>query len=618
MTCYIGKRKYTVKGMDIESHNDDESIALNETSMWLGCYLDENSRPEDSRSYFYNMTDFLSRLEEDTRPTRAKNKAKVKNNIACYIYNLAFEFSFLLPELIRAGFKWKATVEANDEFVFNSVSTKTCSSVWEVTMKFGKKNGFVRLRDLSKVFPGGLATVAKSFGLETQKGEIDYTLNRRHGHIVTEEEKIYCFKDTRIIIEILLKMQEKGDKDFFQSISAASYSMRKLLNQTFTRVRKPYQAFRRQYPELDKRESDFLRKTVEGGICYAPTDYQFKDLQFPIGHIDKHQMHPSSAYFNLFPYGKGEYFTGRPPAGKICAVRCLISYDFVRLHSKVKLIGCPFITDKEIILWDFELPTMFKCYGNFRIKYIDGYAYNMKRLAWKNYYANNYKRRRAAKLSGDLFGNMYYKLLNNSSYGKLLEKSHTVQYRNIVNADGLIDSEIEYITPKPGEEPTENAKYTYLPVGSAIPAYSRVDLIETALKFGWKNILYFDTDSIFFKWTNETRRVWESLNQEDFLGGWGWEEMIDRAQFATPKRYKTISEGKTTVKAGGINFKKYRLDNGLSEKDNLPFDEINITSSAWQVQRAYHAKGGTLIKFQKKEMKVPKKYAETYTANCPL
>ena len=331
-------------------------------------------------------------------------------------------------------------------------------------------------------------------------------------------------------------------------------------------------------------------------------------------------MHPSSAYFNNFPYGKGDYFKGRPPAGKICAVRCLISYDFVRLHSKVCLIGCPFITDKEITLWDFELPTMFKCYGNFRVKFIDGYAYHFKKLAWRKYYAFNYKERKKAKESGDQFGNMYYKLLNNSSYGKLLEKPHHTQFRNVITEAGIIDSELEYINFN--REPSENAKYTYLPVGSAIPAYSRVDLIETALKFGWKNITYFDTDSIFFKWTEETRAVWESLNHEDFLGGWGWEEMIERAQFAAPKRYKLIfrdSKGneKTVVKAGGINFKKYRLDNGLKPDESLPFDEINITSSVWEVQRAYHAKGGTLIKFQKKEMGVPKKYQATFEQNAP-
>ena len=169
-----------------------------------------------------------------------------------------------------------------------------------------------------------------------------------------------------------------------------------------------------------------------------------------------------------------------------------------------------------------------------------------------------------------------------------------------------------------------NARYTYLPVGSCIPAYSRVALIELALKIGWKKILYFDTDSIFFLWDKKTEAVWNQTNQEDFLGGWAMEEFIDKAQFTAPKRYKTMSEGKLSVKAGGINFKEWLISNGyMSEEEGemkpdmsiVPFDEINIISSKWNVQRAYRVKGGTIIEFQEKEVKIPPKYQEIYERN---
>ena len=47
----------------------------------------------------------------------------------------------------------------------------------------------------------------------------------------------------------------------------------------------------------------------------------------------------------------------------------------------------------------------------------------------------------------------------------------------------------------------------------------------------------------------------------------------------------------------------------------VPFEEINIISSKWNVQRAYRVKGGTLIEFQEKEIQVPKKYTEIYERN---
>ena len=629
----IRKKKYRIKAMDIETHNDEESIAKKETSMWLGCYIDENSRMEDESSYFYSMDEWLDTLQEETTMKRHNRRdSKPVINLCIYIYNLSFEWSFILPYLLKRGFQFKETFEDGDEFVYNTISTPSVSSVWCINMKFGKSNGLIVIKDLAKIYGGGLGNVAKSFGLETQKGEIDYRKNRLHNYTITQEEKEYCFKDTRIIIEILLAMEERNDKDFWQANSMASYSMKKLLKRGFPRAVKPYQDFRKLYPELDETETEFLRKGVEGGITYAPDKWQFKVIKAPICHIDAHQMHPSSAFLNLFPYGVGKYFKGRNPLGYISACRIRISYDDVKLHSIIKLIGLPFITDFELVVWNFEIPTMYKCYVNLKVEYIDGYAYKMRPLPWRRYYADNYYKRLEAKKKKDSFNVLYYKLLNNSSYGKFLEKPHNVIFENIIDDNGIINSKR---IPKDEDDIRFNATYTYIPVGSSIPAYSRVALIELALKFGWKNIVYFDTDSIFFLWTPETEKVYKNDNivdKTDFLGGWALEEMIDKAQFTAPKRYKTETDGKTTIKAGGINFNEYikRVHNeefneiyssgDLTEKEaisqiNLPFDEINIVNSSWKVQRAYRVKGGTIIEFQEKDIKVPKKYVDIYERN---
>lgn len=605
MIIRIGKSNWKIKAMDIETHNDEESIAKRETSMWLGCYIDEDSKIEQNESFFYSIEEFIERLEKDSKPARNKAKTRICKNVCGYIYNLSFEWSFILPVLLKMGYKFKEEIEAEDEYVFNSVSTKSVSSVWEVNMKTKRNYGRIKLRDLAKMFSGGLGNVAKSFNLETQKGEIDYRLNRLHNHVITDEEKDYCFRDTRIIVDILLKM--KDDKAFWNSISMASYSMRKLIARGYPKDLKPYKKFRKEYPELDFEQNDFLRKGVEGGICYAPTKYQFKEINQTIAHIDAHQMHPSSAYLNLFPYGNGEYFIGKPPIDRICACRIKISYDAVKLHSIIKLIGLPFIDGKEIVVWDFEIPTMKKCYVNLKVEFLDGYAYKFKPLTWKKYYADNYNQRLEAKKKKDAFLTLYYKLLNNSSYGKLLEKPHNQILANTINFDGIIDSDVIDL---PQEEWKANAKYTYLPVGSCIPAYSRVNLIELALRIGWEKICYFDTDSIFFLWDEESKKVWEQTPQQDFLGGWGFEEFIDKAQFVTPKRYKTETDGKTIVKAGGINFHDY-----LVRHNEITFDEINIVSNKFKVQRAYRVKGGTIIEFQEKEVAVPKKYQTIYEKN---
>lgn len=635
----INRKKYRVFATDFETHNDEESIAKQETSIWLACLIDENSKLSDEDIFSYNIKDYVDKLESLTNIKRGKKEGKndkrIPKNICIYDYNLSFEVSFLLPQLIERGFKFKETIEKDDEYVYNSVSTKTVSSVWQFTLKFSKNSGLVVFRDLAKIYGGGLGKVAKSFGLETQKGEIDYRLNRLHGWIPTAEEKEYCFNDTKILMEILVIMNNRDDKDFWNSCSMASYSMRRMLKSCFPRAIKPYKKFRELYPELEEEETEFLRKTVGGGITYAPEKYQFVDINQKIGHIDAHQMHPTQMASKPFPYGYGEYFTGPPTKlfKYINACHIKISYSNVKLHSIISLIGINFIEDRELWVWDFEIPTMKKVYVDLEIEYIDGYAYQARFAPFRKYVKQNYDDRLVARRNNDPFGTLFYKLLNNSSYGKFLEKPHNQIFANIIDPLGMINSDI---IDKDEEEQKVNAKYTYLPVGSCIPAYSRVQLIETALLFGWENVVYFDTDSIFFIWNKHTKKVYESLDLEDHLGGWALEEICDRGQFTAPKRYKLEVEGKTTIKAGGINFTKYKeeqvnkqlADSGeivseeikksLIEQYQIPYDEINIVSSKWRVQRAYRVKGGTIIEFQDKEMKVPKKYIDIYNQNANI
>ena len=639
MRTRINRKLYEIYAMDIESHNDEESIAKRETSMWLGCFINENSKQEDEESYFYHMEEFLSRCEELTSKKRkTASESRPCNNVAVYIYNLSFEWSFILPVLLDLGFTFKGDIEKTDEKVFNSVTTKSVSSVWQVQIKFKKNGGTLLLRDLAKLYGGGLGSVAKAFNLPTQKGEIDYRLNRLHGHVVTPEEKLYCFKDTRIIIDILLEELSRGDKDFFKAVSMASYSMLKLLKRGFPRTTKPYKKFRELYPELGEEENQFVRQALSGGICYATRNYQFKEVDSPILHIDGHQMHPSQIYLKPHPYGYGEYFTGSPTKFfkhiNVCHIR--VSYDDVKIHSIIKLIGRDFADDVELYVFDFEIPTMRKCYVNLEIEYIDGYCYKARFLPWRDFVNDNYHLRLEAKRNGDAYNTLRYKLLNNAgAYGKFVEKPHTEVFENYINESGIIDSKIN---AKEFSDPMKmyNAKYTYIPLAS-IPAWSRVELIETALKFGWENILYFDTDSIFCLYNDFTKNVLETkINLNDELGGWAVEEICERAQFTAPKRYKLeVKDGdevKTTIKAGGINFDFYKEhtyqeemeyymnEYGLTKKEainmiDIPFDEVNIVSSEWQVQRAYRVKGGTIIEFQTKKMDIQKKYIEIYQRN---
>lgn len=628
----IHHKNFNVYAFDIETHNDAESIAKKETSMWLGCLINDENKIDSDTSYYYDMPSVIKKLDELAHVHRKSGKeSRPCKNVLVYIYNASFEWSFMLPELLKYGFVYKDDAKSDeDKFYYDSVTTRSVSSVWQVNLHFGKNSGEVIIRDIAKIFAGAgsLRTLAKSFNLPTQKGDIDYRLNRLHNHVVTKEEKEYCFKDTRIIIDIILEMVKRKDLDFFNVVSAGSYSMKKLVKTGYGHTHKPMKAFRKEYPQLDQDETDFVRQSVAGGITYANELWQFKDIKQKIMHIDAHQMHPTQCYFKRFPYGKGEYFKGKPEYSG-CKTSCChirVSYSGVNLHSIIKLIGINLIDNFELYVWDFEIPTMYKCYNDLEIEYIDGYTYNTKPFKWRQYYKTNYNKRLESKRTGDKFGVLYYKLLNNSSYGKLLEHGHDKMFKNIIDDLGLITSDI--IDKK---DVDINAKYTYIPAGSCIPAYSRVNLIETALKFDktGRKIVYFDTDSIFVLYDEETEKVWQTLDHSDYLGGWALEEMIDRAQFTAPKRYKTLVDGKANIKMAGVNFDDFirkqlakqqainysQVTRDDIEKYQIDYTEIDIVDDVYSINRAYRVKGGTIIDLQEKEISIQRKYKDIASKN---
>ena len=106
--------------MDVESHNDEESRRKRETSIWLGCLINEDSKEDDESSYFYTIEEFLDRCEQLTiKKRRTANETRKIKNLCVYIYNLSFEWSFILPVLIKRGFTFNGDIDESSENCFN-------------------------------------------------------------------------------------------------------------------------------------------------------------------------------------------------------------------------------------------------------------------------------------------------------------------------------------------------------------------------------------------------------------------------------------------------------------------------------------------------------------------
>ena len=636
----VGKKKFNIYAMDFETHSDKElleSFEINpdnaSTSIWLWYLINDTDSYNTKGCYGYNIETFFNKLKDISTPKRKKDNCK------CLIfdYNLAFEFSFMLPEMQKLGFKFKAKIEDDDSYVFNIVCNSSLSNVWEIKLKFETTSHIIIIRDLAKILGGGsLRKLAQSYKLETQKGEIDYSLNRRiENYIPKEEELIYCYKDVRIIIDLLLNENIINDKEFWSSISSASYSFKKGLNYGFRKSHRPKDTYRKLYPELELEESEFLRNSVGGGICYCVPRYQYKMIEKGkiynnmacngILHIDMHNAHPSQMYKKEFPFKKGKYFVFPNNAilqahkskgylfyGHITCVRCLVSYTDVKLHSIIKLIGIDATSNYEITVWDFELELMYKCYENLKVQLLDCYIYRKRKLPFNEYFKYNYDERKKAKAIGDTYNIQQKKLLNNSFYGKLLEHGHNEVFIPYVDDLGYNTT----LKEKKSQDSTDfnvNGTYTYIPSGSCVPAYTRCWLVNTALGIGlknytppkdfYKNIIYFDTDSIFMLDNEETREFIKHLDLEDDLYNWGIEPHIDKAQFACPKRYKLLLDKEKTEN----HIAGFQVDTN--------FDNTNIIKSELWIHRGYRIKGGTIIARQRKILDVDKKYRYIYEKN---
>lgn len=634
-----GRYKYQVMAMDFETHSDKELIdkflidpTSVETSIWLWYLIDENMSYNEKKSHGCNLFSFFDRLKELTTP-----KKKQITKLMIYDYNLAFEFSFMLPIMEKLGFKFKSQIEDSDAYVYNLVCNQSLSNVWEIKMKFDVENSIIIIRDLAKILGGGsLRKLAQSYKLETQKGDIDYSINRRiPNYIPTDEELIYCYKDVKIIMDILTHPNIINDKEFWKCISSASYSFAKGIKFGYKNYFKPRQAYRKDYPELDVSESEFVRNSVGGGICYPTPLYQYRMIKKGkiynnmmcngIIHIDMHNAHPSQMYKKEFPFKKGIYyrfegkallkrdkFKGRLFTNHITCVRCFISYTGVKLHSVIKLIGIDSTSGIEITIWDFEIGLMYECYENLKIELIDAYIYRFKKFPFCNYFKDNYDKRKKAKQEKDYYNIQQYKLLNNSFYGKLLEHGHNETFIPYVDDDGLNTTSKEITLPT-DEDYNINGTYTYIPSGSCVPAYTRCWLVSTAMGFVkgfnapkdfYKNIIYFDTDSIFMLDNEQTQEFIKYLDTKDDLYNWGFEEHIERAQFACPKRYKLELDNKETeAHLAGFNV------------NNQSFDEINIIKSEHWIYRGYRIKGGTIIAPQRKILDVDNKYRIIFEKN---
>ena len=85
-------------------------------------------------------------------------------------------------------------------------------------------------------------------------------------------------------------------------------------------------------------------------------------------------------------------------------------------------------------------------------------------------------------------------------------------------------------------------------IGAVITANTRIKLLSTIINFGWKNVRYFDTDSVYINWNDKTKKIYQLLKiqkkleiHDEKLGAW-CNEKIGYMKILGAKQYQLFVE----------------------------------------------------------------------------
>lgn len=472
-------------------------------------------------------------------------------DITVYYHNLKFDGEFWLSYLLSNGFEYN--VELNTKNSIKTLITDT-GAFYQIIFKFGKGINAhkITLLDSLKILPLPVKSLAKAFGLSIFKGEIDYTMERPKGYIITEEEKEYIIKDCKIVSSCLNTM-------FTQGLNKMTMAGNALGNYKHLIGKKEFNGL---YPQLDmnyqgnsqvlKTIDDFIRKSYKGGYTYVNEKFQNKDINCIGQTYDVNSLYPSRMYNELLPYELPVYYKGVYPGNEnyplyIQHIKCKFNLKkgFIPIlqikgncrFGETEYLKTSGVERVDLYLTNVDLELVKKHYNLTRVEYIDGYMFKAKKGLFKNYIDYWIEVKNKATIEGNKGLRQIAKLMLNSLYGKFAQSTNG-SLKMPVLYEGVIKMQVIE-----GEE--RNLVYTAM--ACFITAYSRKVTI-TAFQDNIKRCCYCDTDSIHL--TGEEKPL---IDIDDVrLGAWKHESTWTYAKFIRAKTYIEEIKGELDVKCAGM------------------------------------------------------------------
>ena len=168
---------------DFETTTDPEDCRV---WAWAACPVEAPERVV----YGEDVAGFLEWLE-------------VMGDTEVWFHNLGFDVSFIFDYMLRGGKWFYDENETGEPWTFSAVISDM-NQIYSADLYFEESHA--RILDSLKVLPMPVRSVAKAFGLDEGKGDLDYSAFRPVGHVLTEEERDYIRRDVQIVAKALAKL----------------------------------------------------------------------------------------------------------------------------------------------------------------------------------------------------------------------------------------------------------------------------------------------------------------------------------------------------------------------------------------------------------------------------
>ena len=496
---------------DFETTTDPEDCRV---WAWATCEVDEDSKVE----YGNAIETFVGWCESHA-------------NCQVYFHNLGFDGAFLMDWLEKNGWAWVPDSNRATDRTFTTMISDV-SSVYEITLYFTPRFK-VRIWDSLKIIPLSVASMAKAYGLETAKGDLDYESFREVGHELTEEERYYIERDVRIVAQVLRLYKEQGLTRMTAGSNALAYYKRMIGGK---------KGFEKVYPQLTEEEDAFIRKAYRGGFTYCAPRFQGKRLGAGIV-LDVNSLYPSVMHDRPLPTGKPMWFDGDPGEREawrgverplwVALVTCRFRVrpdhiPCIQLKGNGRFVPTEYLTDSKgevtfaTTSVDWDLIT--KQYEVSMVRWFGGYDFKSSEYQFREYVDHWTEIKVSATREGNAGLRSIAKLMLNSLYGKFAAKIRGVSRYPELDEGGVL---------RYRDLPEEPRRGVYLPVGVFVTAWARHKTVTSAQSV-YDRFAYADTDSLHLIGTDEP----EGLDVDPVrLGTWKHESTFDAAKFIRAKTY---------------------------------------------------------------------------------